>query len=131
MVDLAGTEWDTANYDKERRKESAEINKSLMSLKECIRALDGQSKSSFIPFRGSKMTLMLRDSFIQESSKVIMFVCVSPAFMKMNHTLVTLRYTSTFRDNQKKINDYKIEQNFDDAEEDFLEKMLTEGVAGF
>jgi kinesin family member 2/24 len=98
LVDLAGTEWDTGHYDKERRQESAEINKSLMALKECIRSLDDTNKK-FIPFRGSKMTLMLRDSFIQDNSKVIMIICVSPALKKMEHTLVTLRYSQSIRDN--------------------------------
>ena len=98
LVDLAGTEWDTGHYDKERRQESAEINKSLMALKECIRALENPQSKNFIPFRGSKMTLMLRDSFILPASQVIMFVCVSPALSKMEHTLVTLRYANSIRE---------------------------------
>jgi hypothetical protein len=42
--------------------EGAEINKSLLALKECIRALD--NKSSHVPFRASKLTMVLRDSFL-------------------------------------------------------------------
>jgi len=38
------------------RKDGAEINKSLLALKECIRALD-QGKN-YTPFRGSKLTLV-------------------------------------------------------------------------
>lgn len=52
--------------------EGAEINKSLLALKECIRALG--KKGSHLPFRASKLTQVLRDSFVGEKSKICM-VC--------------------------------------------------------
>ena len=63
LVDLAGSERaaDCQSNNRQRRLEGAEINKSLLALKECIRALD--SKSHHIPFRASKLTMVLRDSF--------------------------------------------------------------------
>jgi kinesin family protein 2/24 len=44
LVDLAGSERaiDCQSNNKDRQQEGAEINKSLLALKECIRALDAQ-----------------------------------------------------------------------------------------
>lgn len=53
---MAGNERgaDTKFSTKQTQKDGAEINKSLLSLKECIRAMDQGKKH--IPFRGSKLT---------------------------------------------------------------------------
>jgi len=77
FIDLAGNERGADHMDqsKQTKIDGAEINKSLLSLKECIRALD-QGKSH-TPFRGSKLTMVLKDSFIGYCNTVM--ICnVSP-----------------------------------------------------
>ncbi|KAG0587846.1 hypothetical protein KC19_2G195600 [Ceratodon purpureus] len=91
FIDLAGSERgaDTTDNDRQTRMEGAEINKSLLALKECIRALDNEQ--GHIPFRGSKLTEVLRDSFVGDS-RTVMISCVSPNAGSCEHTLNTLRY---------------------------------------
>ncbi|KAL2339025.1 hypothetical protein Fmac_013471 [Flemingia macrophylla] len=91
FIDLAGSERgaDTTDNDRQTRIEGAEINKSLLALKECIRALDNDQ--IHIPFRGSKLTEVLRDSFVG-NSKTVMISCISPNAGSCEHTLNTLRY---------------------------------------
>ncbi|XP_022006122.1 kinesin-like protein KIN-13B isoform X2 [Helianthus annuus] len=91
FIDLAGSERgaDTTDNDKQTRMEGAEINKSLLALKECIRALDNDQ--GHIPFRGSKLTEVLRDSFVG-NSRTVMISCISPNAGSCEHTLNTLRY---------------------------------------
>ena len=97
FIDLAGSERaaDTIDVNKQTKFDGAEINKSLLALKECIRALDQDKKHT--PFRGSKLTLVLRDSFIG-SCKTLMIANISPALGCSEHTLNTLRYASRVKE---------------------------------
>ena len=63
ILDLAGSERasQTSALYKDNSRENAEINKSLLSLKECIRGM--KNNNSYIPIRGSKLTRLLKESF--------------------------------------------------------------------
>ncbi|KAG5537691.1 hypothetical protein RHGRI_024969 [Rhododendron griersonianum] len=106
FIDLAGSERgaDTTDNDKQTRIEGAEINKSLLALKECIRALDNDQ--GHIPFRGSKLTEVLRDSFVGDS-RTVMISCVSPNSGSCEHTLNTLRYADRVKSLSKGNNSKK------------------------
>uniref|UniRef100_A0A671P5V4 Kinesin-like protein n=1 Tax=Sinocyclocheilus anshuiensis TaxID=1608454 RepID=A0A671P5V4_9TELE len=96
LIDLAGNERgaDTSSADRQTRLEGAEINKSLLALKECIRAL-GRNKPH-TPFRASKLTQVLRDSFIGENSRTCMIATISPGMASCENTLNTLRYANRY-----------------------------------
>ena len=98
LIDLAGSERgaDTKSHNQQRRLEGAEINKSLLALKECIRALD--NNKSHVPYRGSKLTLVLKDSFTREKARTVMIATVSPAASSADHTLNTLRYADRIKE---------------------------------
>ncbi|XP_027164544.1 kinesin-like protein KIN-13A [Coffea eugenioides] len=106
FIDLAGSERgaDTTDTDRQTRIEGAEINKSLLALKECIRALDNDQ--IHIPFRGSKLTEVLRDSFVG-NSRTVMISCISPNAGSCEHTLNTLRYADRVKSLSKSGNTKK------------------------
>lgn len=120
LIDLAGNERgaDTSSANRQTRMEGAEINKSLLALKECIRALG--RKGAHLPFRASKLTQVLRDSFIGENTRTCMvrlylqcwpactlaytgitclqIAMISPGFLSCEHTLNTLRYANRVKE---------------------------------
>ena len=112
LVDLAGSEraTETQSNNKSRLAEGAEINKSLLALKECIRALDAKknkvNSEQHVPFRNSKLTLVLRDSFLGKANlcKIIMISCVSPSNHSTNHTINTLRYADRLKEKTSQVN---------------------------
>ncbi|XP_009907204.2 kinesin-like protein KIF24 [Dryobates pubescens] len=100
FIDLAGSERaaDARDSDRQTKMEGAEINQSLLALKECIRALD--QEHAHTPFRQSKLTQVLKDSFIG-NSKTCMIANVSPSHIATEHTLNTLRYADRVKELKK------------------------------
>ncbi|KAI8142449.1 hypothetical protein BJV82DRAFT_714044 [Fennellomyces sp. T-0311] len=107
LVDLAGSERaNSTGATGARLKEGANINRSLTTLGKVIAGLaeasqnEGKkgrkSKETFIPYRDSVLTWLLKDS-LGGNSKTAMIAAISPA--DYDETLSTLRYA----DQAKKI----------------------------
>eukprot|EP00727_Mastigamoeba_balamuthi_P013656 m51a1_g8913 hypothetical protein (496) ;mRNA; f:783653-785198 len=105
VVDLAGSERasDRRDHTPELVAESRLINTSLMTLKDCIRARGSASSAAaagrhvHVPYRASKLTLLLRDCFelaVRRPTKLAVVSCLSPVAGDVPHTLNTLRYAS-------------------------------------
>lgn len=93
LVDLAGSERLHFNNKRNKilRRQSAEINKSLFTLKECIRSI--YLKKKYIPFRSSKLTTVLKKSFTN-NCRTVMISTISPGSASISDTLNTMKYTS-------------------------------------
>uniref|UniRef100_A0A8C3B0N4 Kinesin family member 4 n=1 Tax=Cyclopterus lumpus TaxID=8103 RepID=A0A8C3B0N4_CYCLU len=98
LVDLAGSERQKkTKAEGDRLKEGISINRGLLSLGNVISALGDESKkSSFVPYRDSKLTRLLQDS-LGGNSHTLMIACISPADSNMEETINTLRYADRAR----------------------------------
>ncbi|CBJ32212.1 conserved unknown protein [Ectocarpus siliculosus] len=125
LVDLAGSERANATGAKgDRLREAANINKSLSTLGDVIKALakkadsgrgsggggassnNSSNSESFIPYRNSMLTWLLKDS-IGGNSKTVMLAAISPVAEAYQETMSTLRYVERAKDivNSIAIND--------------------------
>ena len=97
FVDLAGNEWgsdskNVRNDNTVQMKERQEINKSLLALKECVRAMN--LKKDHVPFRDSKLTMVLRPHLKANNSTAIMIANISPSDQHIKKTFNTLSYSA-------------------------------------
>ena len=100
FVDLAGAEFNDnsvssnprTNQSAADKKATRQINTDLMTLKEVVRA--HASRQQRIPFRGSPLTMVLREHFVGGSHASII-VTVSKEREQSAATLNTLRFAST------------------------------------
>ncbi|ORZ39023.1 P-loop containing nucleoside triphosphate hydrolase protein, partial [Catenaria anguillulae PL171] len=108
IVDLAGSERasDQAHHDAIRIRETQITNKSLMTLKECIRnrylsSLPSHAnKHIHIPFRTSKLTLVLREALdpaARVPTRTILIGHLAPSLADSQHSLSTARYVANLK----------------------------------
>lgn len=102
LADLAGAEYmdppssnprSALKRSPEEIRETKEINTSLLALKECIRSLSSKTQQR-VPFRNSKLTLILREHLNGGKNRTVMLANVSPAGSQLRGTENTLRYAS-------------------------------------
>jgi len=95
FVDLAGSERLKETHSSGGMiKETGNINKSLFVLGKVISSLtDKKNNNQHIPYRDSKLTMLLMDS-IGGASKTLMIACVSPSATYSDETMSTLNYAS-------------------------------------
>ncbi|POM80475.1 Kinesin-like protein [Phytophthora palmivora] len=96
LVDLAGSERAAVTQNRgQRLLEGANINRSLLALGNCINALGekGASAGSFVPYRDSKLTRLLKDS-LGGNCRTVMIANVSLAASSVEETLNTLKYAN-------------------------------------
>jgi len=102
VVDLAGNERveNTAQHDSTRLQELKHINYSLSCLKDCLRSsysmLQSTSSLPFVPFRRSKLTLILRDAIRTQSFQFVAHL--SPLLSQIKHTRNTLTFVESILD---------------------------------
>ncbi|KRY80844.1 Kinesin-like protein KIF2A [Trichinella pseudospiralis] len=113
--------------DRLTRIESSSINHSLFALKECIRAIG--KKQGHIPFRGSKLTLVLRDSFVAENARTCMIAMVSPGNLSCDHTINTLHYANRVKEMIVEESEIMAEVNDQDLDDD-IEKTYDVPISG-
>jgi len=95
LIDLAGSEnVNKSGVSGQGMREAQNINKSLSALGDVIQSL--VSKGSHVPYRNSKLTMMLKDS-LGGDSKTLMIVQASPAQCNSTETLSSLNFAARAR----------------------------------
>lgn len=103
LIDLAGSERAASTSNRgQRMVEGANINKSLLALGNCINILSDKNKlGSFVPYRDSKLTRLLKDS-LGGNTKTCMIACVSPSYICYEESINTLKYAERAKKIKKK-----------------------------
>ncbi len=95
LIDLAGSERGNATENRGiRLREGAKINTSLLALANCINALgDKMKKGTYVPYRDSKLTRLLKDS-LGGNCKTVMIANIAPIASQYEETVNTLKYAN-------------------------------------
>ncbi|VDM60458.1 unnamed protein product, partial [Angiostrongylus costaricensis] len=79
----------------DRFKEVIFINSALSNLQNCIRSQ--LNKNQYIPYRNSKLTMLLRDSLGAGNSKTMVIVALNPALAQVPETKRSLEFAQEVR----------------------------------
>lgn len=103
LVDLAGSErnYETTRMSAAQHRESSDINKALMALKDCFRAhAAGVSPAAEgrppprVPFRQHRLTQLLKDCFLEAAHRTLIVATASPSPTDLIHTINTLDHVA-------------------------------------
>ncbi|OIW01807.1 hypothetical protein TanjilG_03945 [Lupinus angustifolius] len=92
LVDMAGSEniEQAGQTGFEAKMQTAKINQGNTALKRVVESI--ANGDSHVPFRDSKLTMLLQDSFEDDKSKILMILCASPDPKEIHKTVTTLEY---------------------------------------
>ena len=128
FVDLAGSEKlsrykDEDTYDRPARiKESKSINKSLFFLTQIIHLKGRDNNETFIPYRNSPLTKILKNS-IGGNAKTAIMICINPALGNLEQSLSSLNFGNLAAKIENKVRQNEIKK----PEEDLaLKNLLSE-----
>ncbi|XP_013200632.1 kinesin-like protein KIF23 [Amyelois transitella] len=95
LVDLAGSERTNRTKNTgQRLREAGNINKSLMTLRNCLEALRENQingTNNMVPYRESKITHLFKN-FFEGEGQVRMIVCANPRADDYDETLQVMRF---------------------------------------
>lgn len=122
FIDLAGSERIKSSLvTGDALKEAQAINKSLFTLAQVIMALTDSAKSAHVPYRNSKLTELLSDSF-GGNAYCMMVTCLNPTCGE--ESIQTMKYST----NAMKIKNKPMKNDMD--ENKYGNKAAPKGAAG-
>ena len=72
------------------------VNKSLFTLSTCINGLLNNNNKNYIPWRDSKLTMILKD-YLSGNSKIVMIANISPSLSVIEETFSTLNFAKKIK----------------------------------
>jgi len=107
FVDLAGSErnYETHHMSARQHRDFADINISLMALKDCFRAHAEliRQRPARPPYRASHLTQVLRSCFTDPLHKTIILATVSPTSTDLLHSINSLAQVTHMSKNLSKL----------------------------
>jgi len=118
LVDLAGSERvKRSGVEGKAMQEAQHINKSLAALGNVVNGLYMETKH--IPYRDSKLTRLLRNSFVDPGARILLITNLSPTGGSFSESLSSLR----FADRVKGLKAAAVNVGDSVAEQEFLEQL--------